>query len=62
MLVERWRVLHAGGMKQRFGINEFERHLTQFGTVICKFWLHISKRSSSPIQARGHDLPLLQAD
>ena len=24
-------------------INEFERSLTNFGTVVCKFWLHISK-------------------
>jgi len=24
-------------------INEFERHLANFGMVICKFWLHISK-------------------
>lgn len=23
-------------------INEFERQLTDFGTIICKFWLHIS--------------------
>ncbi len=23
-------------------INEFERQLVDFGTVICKFWLHIS--------------------
>lgn len=24
-------------------INEFEEHLASYGTVICKFWLHISK-------------------
>jgi polyphosphate kinase 2 (PPK2 family) len=24
-------------------INEFERSLTNFGTVVCKFWLHISR-------------------
>ncbi|MBI2302714.1 MAG: hypothetical protein HYU66_27725 [Armatimonadetes bacterium] len=24
-------------------INEFERHLTSFGLVLCKFWIHISK-------------------
>ncbi|MCC7491711.1 MAG: hypothetical protein IT204_05165 [Fimbriimonadaceae bacterium] len=24
-------------------INEFERHLTSFGMVVCKFWLHISQ-------------------
>jgi polyphosphate kinase 2 (PPK2 family) len=24
-------------------INEFERHLTNFGTVLFKFWLHISR-------------------
>ena len=23
-------------------INEFERQLTDFGTIVCKFWLHIS--------------------
>ncbi len=23
-------------------INEFERHLTSFGMVLCKFWIHIS--------------------
>jgi polyphosphate kinase 2 (PPK2 family) len=23
-------------------INEFERQLTEFGTIICKFWIHIS--------------------
>jgi polyphosphate kinase 2 (PPK2 family) len=23
-------------------INEFEQHLTNFGAVLCKFWLHIS--------------------
>ena len=23
-------------------INEFERHLTSYGLVLCKFWLHIS--------------------
>ncbi len=26
-----------------YEINEFERHLADFGTVIVKFWLHISK-------------------
>ncbi len=26
-----------------YEINEFERHLAHFGTVIIKFWLHISK-------------------
>ncbi|MBZ0258060.1 polyphosphate:AMP phosphotransferase [bacterium] len=26
-----------------YEINEFERHLADFGTVIIKFWLHISK-------------------
>lgn len=37
-------------------INEFERHLTQFGTVICKFWLHISKEEQlARFKARGHD-------
>lgn len=24
-------------------LNEFEQHLANFGTVICKFWIHISK-------------------
>ncbi len=26
-----------------FEINEFERHLAHYGTIIIKFWLHISK-------------------
>ncbi len=24
-------------------INEFERHLVDFGTIVCKFWLHVSR-------------------
>ena len=26
-----------------YEINEFERHLADFGTIIVKFWLHLSK-------------------
>ena len=26
-----------------YEINEFERHLAHFGTVIVKFWIHLSK-------------------
>ncbi len=37
-------------------ITEFERHLTNFGMVVCKFWLHISKDEQlRRFQQRGKD-------
>ena len=45
-------------------INSFERQLRDFGTILAKFWIHISQRRAAPPLrgAQGHRLQSLEAD
>jgi polyphosphate kinase 2 (PPK2 family) len=45
VLVERVEGFASEGEWQRAyaEINEFERQLVEFGTIVCKFWLHLSQ-------------------
>lgn len=58
VLVERVEEISDGEeVREAFSeINEFERHVVNFGTVLCKFWLHISKAEQlKRFNERGKD-------
>jgi AMP-polyphosphate phosphotransferase len=38
-------------------INEFERQLIEFGTIICKFWLHLSPEEQLRRFEERRDIP-----